>query len=109
MGWPKSSFGTSSQDGGIGRHACLLTQQQKELQLDLKTNKTQNYQEIKLNGSPTTKDLKKPCLSRQVGEAEMRRDTERQQQNGQSPIQVWWIKIRRDTLGASNCSPSQTA
>ena len=83
----------------------LLMQPQKELQLDLKTNKTQNYQEIKLNGSPTTKDLKKPCLSRQVGEAEMRRDTERQQQNGQSPIQVWWIKIRRVTLGVSDPSP----
>ena len=27
------------------------------------------------------------------------------QWNGQSHIHVWWIKIRRDTLGASNPSP----
>ena len=41
----------------------LLAHPQKELQLNLKTNNTQNCQKIKLYGSPTTKDLKKPQTS----------------------------------------------
>ena len=48
----------------------FLTQPQKELQLNLKTNNTQNSQKIELYGSLTTKDLKKPHLSRWVGGAE---------------------------------------
>ena len=53
-------------------------QPQKELQLDLKTNNTQNHQKIKLYGSPTTKNLKKPHSFRRVGGAEGQRgrDTE---------------------------------
>ena len=50
---------------------CLFSQPQKELQLDLKTNKTQNCQKIELYVSLTTKDLKKPHSSRQVGRVEM--------------------------------------
>ena len=50
---------------------CLLAQPLKELQLDLKTNKTQNCQKIELYVSLTTKDLKKPHSSRQVGGVEM--------------------------------------
>ena len=46
---------------------CLLTQPQKELQLDLKANNTQNCQEIGLYGSLTTKDLKTPHSTRWVG------------------------------------------
>ena len=34
----------------------LLQKPQKELQIDLKTNNTQNYQKIKLYRSLTTKD-----------------------------------------------------
>ena len=37
----------------------LLAQLQKKLQLDLKTNITQNYQNIKLYGSLTMKDLRR--------------------------------------------------
>ena len=48
----------------------LLAQLQKELQLNLKTNNTQNCQKIELHGSLTTKDLKKPHSSRQVERAE---------------------------------------
>ena len=44
---------------------------QKEIQLDLKTNNTQNWQKTKLYGNLTTEDLKKPHSSRQVGRAEM--------------------------------------
>ena len=43
----------------------------RELQLNLKTNDTQNCQKMELYGSPTTKDLKKPHSSGQVGEAGM--------------------------------------
>ena len=47
----------------------LLTQPQEDLQVDLKTNNTKNHQKIELYGSLTTKDLKKPPSSRQVGGA----------------------------------------
>ena len=49
----------------------LLEQPQRELQLDLKANDSQNHQKIELYGSLTTKDLKKPNSSRQVGGVEM--------------------------------------
>ena len=49
----------------------LLAQPQKELQLDFKTNK--NRQKIELDGSLTSKNLKKPYSSRQIGGAEMQR------------------------------------
>ena len=45
----------------------LLAQPQKELQLNLKTNITQNRQKIDLYGSVTTKDLKKPRSFRWTG------------------------------------------
>ena len=44
----------------------LLEQPPKELQLNLKTSNTQNCQKIKLYGSLTAKDLKKPHSSRWV-------------------------------------------
>ena len=52
---------------------CLLMQTPRELQLNLKTNNIQNCQKIKLYESPTTKNLKKPHLSRQVGGVETQR------------------------------------
>ena len=54
-----------------------LTQLQKKLHRDYKTNNTQNLQKINLYGSPTTKDLKKPHSSRWVGGAETWRENER--------------------------------
>ena len=53
--------------------AHLLVQPQQKLQLDYKTN-IQNHQKIKLYGSLTTKALKKPHSSRQVGGAETCRE-----------------------------------
>ena len=50
---------------------CLLIQLQQKSPLDYKTNTTHNHQEIELFGSLTTKDLKKPHSSRQVGGAEV--------------------------------------
>ena len=52
-------------------------QPQKELQLDLKTNNTQNCHKIELYVSPRTKDLKKPHSSRWIGEAESQTQVER--------------------------------
>ena len=63
-----------------------------------------NCQKVKLHGSLTTKYLKKPHSSRQVGGEEMWRWAERWW-NGQSHILVWWIKIRRDTSGVRDPSP----
>ena len=75
----------------------LLTQLQKKLQPDLKTNTTQSRQKIELHGSPATKDLKKPHSSRWVEEAEMQRGAGmrfgvERWWNGQFCIHVWWIK-----------------
>ena len=56
---------TSGQDGGVGRHASF-PHATRELQLNLKTNNTQNCQKIELYGSPTTKYLKKPHSSRRA-------------------------------------------
>ena len=64
---------TSGQDRGAGRHASPPLTTTKELQLNLKTNNTQNSQKIELCGSQTTEDLKKPQSSRWVGGAEMQR------------------------------------
>ena len=52
---------------------CLLTQPQKELQLNLKQINAQNFKKIKLYGSPATKDLTKPQSSRRVRGAQTRR------------------------------------
>ena len=49
----------------------LLAQPQQKLQLDYKTDITQNRHKIELYGSPTTKELKKTQSSRQVAGAEM--------------------------------------
>ena len=48
----------------------LLTQLQKTLQPDLRTNNPQNCQKTELHGSLTTKDLKKPHSSRWIGGVE---------------------------------------
>ena len=53
----------------------LLEQPPKELQLNLKTSNTQNCQKIKLYGSHTAKDLKKPHSSRWVGGMETQRQS----------------------------------
>ena len=58
--------------------AQLLPQPQQKLQLDYKTNITQNHQKIDLCGSLTTKKLKKPPSSRCLGGVEMWRFTDRQ-------------------------------
>ena len=68
---------TSSQDGGIGRYTLLPHVTAKELQLNLNA---QNCQKIKVYASLTTKDLKKPHSSRQVGGMEMWRWAEWWQQ-----------------------------
>ena len=49
---------------------CPLVQPQKRLQVDLRKNNNQSCQKTELYGIQTTKDLKKPHLSRCVGEAE---------------------------------------
>ena len=74
---------------------CLLTQLQKKLQLNYKTESTQKCQKIELYGSPTTKELKKSHSSRWVGEAETRGESDGEVQRGvkmwnqQSHIYVW--------------------
>ena len=55
----------------------LLTQLQKKLQLDHKTNITQNHQKIELCGRLPVEDLKKLLSSRWVGGVEMWRQAEK--------------------------------
>ena len=76
----------------------LLAQPEQKLQLDYKTSITYYHQKIELCGSPTIKELKKIHSSRWVGGA----DT----QNRLSHTHVWWIKIRRDTSGVRDPSPT---
>ena len=73
---------TSSQDGDIGRHTFPPRTAIRKITTNLKTKYNQNCQKIKLYGSPTTKDLKKPYSSRQVGEVEM------ESRSGED--MVWW-------------------
>ena len=56
---------------------CIGAQLQQKLQLDYKTNIIHSCQKIDLYGIPTTKDLKKPHSSIQVGRVEMWRGMER--------------------------------
>ena len=70
----------------------LLTQPQKELQLNLKTNNTQNgKKKIQVYGSPTTKDLKE-ATSIQTGRRD--RDTEMEQRSEEmwygAERPQWW-------------------
>ena len=66
----KEEFLTSGQDGGIGRHTSPTCTTIRRITTNLKTKNTQSCQKIELYGSPTTKDLKKPYSSRQVGGVE---------------------------------------
>ena len=104
-------------DGGIGRDILHLhVQLQEELQLNLKTKNIQNYQKIELFGKSKTQGFKEATyiqIGRRHGDIELEwrgkemwYGVERQQQwfKGQSHIHVSWIKIRKDTLGASNPS-----
>ena len=101
----------------------IFAQVQKKLQLDYKTNIMRNHQKIKLYGSPKRKDLKKPHSSTQGEGAEMQRYTQTfrevethreawghgvvwRDMNGQSHTHVWQIKIRSDTSGVRDPSPT---
>ena len=54
---------TMCKDGGLGKCSSPHITAAK-LQLQYKTNVTKNHQKIKLYGSLTTKELKKPHSSR---------------------------------------------
>ena len=66
----KDDVKTFSQDGGIGRHT-MSPHTTKRRTTNLKTKNNQNYQNIEMYGSPTTKELKKKHSSRSVGGTEM--------------------------------------
>ena len=61
---------TSRQDGGVGINASLSHTTERRITTNLKTKNTQDYQKIKLHGTPTTKELKKHS-SRLVGGAQL--------------------------------------
>ena len=88
------STGTSSQDGGMGKHVLLPHTTIGKLQLYLKTNTTQNHQKIELYGSPTTKDLKKPQSSRIYRE----RQRGKEMQCGIEMVVVKWVVPRSHVL-----------
>ena len=62
-------FISSSQDGGEGRTTLLHLTTKRKITTNLKTINYQNFQNRKLHGTPTTKELKKHS-SRQVGGVE---------------------------------------
>ena len=59
----------SSQDGGVGRNASLPYTTRRRITTNLKTINHQKFQKIKLQGTLTTKELKKHSF-RLVGGAE---------------------------------------
>ena len=63
--------GTSSQDGGVGRHTVPPHITKRRTITNLKIKNNQNCQKIELYGSPRTKELKKKHSSRQVEGVEM--------------------------------------
>ena len=59
--------GSSSQDGGTGRHGSPLHTSVSKLQTKIQNNHHSEPSEIRLNGSPTTTELKEPHPSRLAG------------------------------------------
>ena len=78
---------SSGQDGHIGRNALLPYTTKRRITTNLKTKNSQNYQKIKLHGSPITKELKKHS-SRPVGGAETGSQGREDAQQGDS----WWTE-----------------
>ena len=60
----------SGQDGGVGRHTVPPCTTKRRTTTNLKTKKQPELTEIKLYGSPTTKEIKKKYSSRLLGGAE---------------------------------------
>ena len=91
----------------------------KKLQLNYKTNTTQNHQKIKLYGRPNNQGFKEAIfiqMGRRGRDAERGREVLRamepqsgmeRQWNQKSNIHMWWIKIGRDTSGARDPNPKQ--
>ena len=69
----KKFIETSSQDDGKGRQGLPLRTTTTKSQTKYLTTMTQEPSETELHGSLTTTELKKPHLSRQVGEAHTRK------------------------------------
>ena len=91
---------TSGQHGGVGKHGLPPCTTTSKLHVNYRTTITQNHPSeppIKLNGSPTTMELKKPHPSRLVGGVEMQMDW--------SQTHVWWIKIQEGWLGNEESQP----
>ena len=61
---------TSGQDGGIDRYTLPPCTTKRRTTRNLNTKSNQNCQKIELQGSPTTKELKKRHPSRLVGRVE---------------------------------------
>ena len=61
---------TSGQEEDIGRYTVPPHTTKRRTTTNLKTKNNQNYQKIKLCGSPTTKELKKKHSFRLVGGVE---------------------------------------
>ena len=84
---------TSGQDGGVGGYIVPPRTTKRRTTTNLKTKINQNFQKIKLSGSPTTEELKKKHSSGLVGRAEMgSRDREDSQQG--RGWQTRWSDIR---------------
>ena len=111
----KEDYETSSEDGGVSRHASPCTTTERTTTKP--QNNTQNCQKIKLYGSLATKDLKKSHSFGQLGEADSQRRAERRgdavwhgvaEQAVPHSIKIG-IKIGRDTLGVRIPAPGQTS
>ena len=91
---------TSGQDGSMGRYTLSPCIPKIRTTTNLKTKNNQNFQKIKLYGSPTIKELEKKHSSRLVGGAETGRLEWRERQGGgwktrwaRQQLADWWSHI----------------
>ena len=108
------SFLTAGQDGGVGRHASPLPAAMRRITANLKTKNAQDFQKSQTVWKSDNQGFEEAiCI--QVGwrggDRELRqRGCGMAQRGGADDVikwsnsHVWWIRIRRDTCGASHPS-----
>ena len=57
-----TNWGSSGQDGGVGRDPLLPPTTKRRITTNLKSMNNQKRQKIKLHGTPTTKELKRKSI-----------------------------------------------
>ena len=94
-------MGTSSQDGGIGKHGSPSCTTTAKITTKLQNNYHPESSENRAVWEPDNQGINEVTLF-QIG----RRGGDVETGNGRSHTQVWWIKIEMDTSGVRDPSPT---